>query len=44
MLVEGTSIDELTDRLKREKFVSKEDILAESELPSLTARPMELTL
>lgn len=31
MLVEVTSVDELIDRLKKGKFVSKEDVLAESE-------------
>ena len=35
MLVEVTSIDELIDRLKKGKFVSKEDVLVESELSSL---------
>ena len=35
MLVEVTSIDELIDRLKKGKFVSKEDVLAESELCGL---------
>ena len=35
MLVEVTSIDELIDRLKKGKFVSKEDVLVESELFSL---------
>ena len=35
MLVEVTSVDELIDRLKKGKFVSKEDILAESELSCL---------
>ena len=44
MLVEVTSVDELIDRLKKGKFVSKEDVLAESELCSLTARPLMLTL
>ena len=44
MLVEVTSVDELIDRLKKGKFVSKEDVLAESELYSLTARPLMLTL
>jgi len=34
MLVEVTSVDELIDRLKKGKFVSKEDVLAESELCS----------
>lgn len=35
MLVEVTGVDELIDRLKKGKFVSKEDVLAESELCSL---------
>lgn len=35
MLVEVTSVDELIDRLKKGKFVNKEDVLAESELCSL---------
>ena len=37
MLVEVTSIDELIDRLKKGKFISKEDVLAERELSSLIA-------
>ena len=40
MLVEVTSIDELIDRLKKGKFVSKEDVLAESELSILIACPL----
>lgn len=32
MLVEVTTTDELIDRLKKGKFVNKEDVLAESEL------------
>lgn len=38
MLVEVTSVDELIDRLKKGKFVSKEDVLAESELCCLITR------
>jgi hypothetical protein len=34
MLVEVTGVDELIDRLKKGKFVSKEDVLVESELCS----------
>jgi hypothetical protein len=30
MLVEVTSVDELVERMKKGKFVSKQDILAES--------------
>jgi len=44
MLVEVTSVDELIDRLKKGKFVSKEDVLAESELCSLVACHLMLTL
>ena len=36
MLVEVTSTDELVDRLKKGKFVSKEDVLAESKFHGLT--------
>lgn len=32
MLVEVTTTDELIDRLKKGKFVSKEDVLTESKL------------
>lgn len=35
MLVEVTSTDELIDRLRKGKFVSKEDVLAESEFGGL---------
>jgi E3 SUMO-protein ligase PIAS1 len=34
MLVEVTGVDELVDRLKKGKFVSKEDILVKSESDS----------
>jgi len=44
MLVEVTSIDELIDRLKKGKFVSKEDVLAESELSNLIPCPVVPTL
>ena len=44
MLVEVTSIDELIDRLKKGKFVSKEDVLAESELCSLVTCHLMPTL
>ena len=44
MLVEVTSIDELIDRLKKGKFVSKEDVLVESELSSLITRRLVPTL
>ena len=37
MLVEVTSVDELIDRLRKGKFISKEDVLAESELSNLIA-------
>ena len=40
MLVEVTGIDELIDRLKKGKFVSKEDVLAESELSSSITYPL----
>jgi hypothetical protein len=43
MLVEVTSIDELVDRLKKGKFISKEDVLAESELSHLITCPPVLT-
>ena len=44
MLVEVTSIDELIDRLRKGKFVSKEDVLAESELCSQLTCHLMLTL
>jgi len=44
MLVEVTSVDELIDRLKKGKFVSKEDVLTESELFSLITCHLTPTL
>ena len=44
MLVEVTNVDELIDRLKKGKFVSKEDVLAERELYSPVTCNLMLTL
>lgn len=44
LLVEVTSTEELVDRLKKGKFVSKEDVLAESEFRDLiTCHPMPIS-